>query len=65
MAMSLNCDNTLDYYGHIVPCGIADAGVTTLSEELGRDVTVADLQEPLVSAIAALDGDLRVADHDL
>ncbi|UBI01626.1 lipoyl(octanoyl) transferase LipB [Corynebacterium freneyi] len=64
--VSLNCDNTLDYYGHIVPCGIADAGVTTLSEELGRDVTVADLREPLVSAIAAaLDGDLRVADHDL
>ncbi|MFC3849810.1 lipoyl(octanoyl) transferase LipB [Corynebacterium hansenii] len=64
--VALNCDNTLDYYGHIVPCGIADAGVTTLSEELGRDVTVADLREPLTSAIAAaLDGDLRVEDHDL
>lgn len=64
--VSLNCDNTLDYYGHIVPCGIADAGVTTLSEELGRDVTVADLREPLTSTIAAaLDGTLRVEKHDL
>ena len=64
--VSLNCDNTLDHYGHIVPCGIADAGVTTLSEELGRDVTVADLREPLTSAIAAaLDGTLRVEKHDL
>ena len=64
--VALNCDNTLDFYGHIVPCGIADAGVTTLSEELGRDVTVADLREPLTSAIAAaLDGDLRVEKHDL
>ena len=64
--VSLNCDNTLDHYGHIVPCGIADAGVTTLSEELGRDVTVADLREPLTSTIAAaLDGTLRVEKHDL
>lgn len=64
--VALNCNNTLDYYGHIVPCGIADAGVTTLSAELGRDVTVADLREPLTSAIAAaLDGDLRVEKHDL
>lgn len=64
--VALNCDNTLEYYGHIVPCGIADAGVTSLSEELGRDVTVDDLREPLTEAIvAALDGDLGVAKHDL
>ena len=64
--VSLNCDNTLEHYGHIVPCGIADAGVATLSDELGRDVTVADLREPLTSAItAALDGTLRVEKHDL
>ena len=37
-----------------------------MSAELGRDVTVADLREPLTSAIAAaLDGDLRVEKHDL
>ena len=40
--------------------------MTTLSEELGRDVTVADLREPLTSTIAAaLDGTLRVEKHDL
>jgi lipoyl(octanoyl) transferase len=37
---ALNCDNDLDWYHRIVPCGIRDAGVTTLSEELGRPVTV-------------------------
>lgn len=64
--VALNCDNTLDYYGHIVPCGIADAGVTTLSAELGRTVTVSDMREPLAEAIvAALDGRLRVAGHEL
>ena len=37
---ALNCDPDLSYFGTFVPCGIADAGVTSLSEELGRDVTV-------------------------
>ncbi|GAA1733692.1 lipoyl(octanoyl) transferase LipB [Aeromicrobium alkaliterrae] len=37
---SLNADIDLAWYDRFVPCGIADAGVTTLSAELGRDVTV-------------------------
>ena len=37
---ALNCDPDLTAYDRIVPCGIADAGVTSLSRELGRDVTV-------------------------
>ena len=37
---SLNCDCDLAAYDRIVPCGIRDAGVTSLSVELGRDVTV-------------------------
>jgi len=44
---ALNCDVDLSWYDRFVPCGIADAGVTTLSEELGRDVTVAEVV-PLV-----------------
>lgn len=39
---ALNCDNDLGGFGGIVPCGIPDADVTTLSAELGRDVTVAE-----------------------
>ncbi len=39
---ALNCDVDLAWYDRFVPCGIADAGVTTLSAELGRDVTVAE-----------------------
>ncbi|WP_312886855.1 lipoyl(octanoyl) transferase LipB [Actinocrinis puniceicyclus] len=46
---ALNCDNDLDWYHRIVPCGIRDAGVTTLSEELGRHVTVQDVL-PLVES---------------
>jgi len=39
---ALNCDVDLAWYDRFVPCGIADAGVTSLSAELGRDVTVAE-----------------------
>ena len=40
---ALNCDCDLSWFDRIVPCGISDAGVTTLSAELGRDVTVAEV----------------------
>lgn len=37
---ALNCNPDMTYYDKIVPCGIRDAGVTSLSWELERDVTV-------------------------
>ncbi|MEH1011655.1 lipoyl(octanoyl) transferase LipB [Micromonospora sp. CPCC 206060] len=40
---AINCDCDLTYYDRIVPCGIQDAGVTSLSAELGRPVTVAEV----------------------
>ncbi|GAA3644760.1 lipoyl(octanoyl) transferase LipB [Nocardioides ginsengisoli] len=40
---SLNCDVDLSWYDRFVPCGISDAGVTSLSAELGRDVTVREI----------------------
>lgn len=47
--LALNCDADLAPYALIVPCGIADAGVTTLSLELGRRVTVSEVA-PLLEA---------------
>ena len=46
---ALNCDCDLSAFDRIVPCGIRDAGVTSLSRELGRDVTVAEML-PIVEA---------------
>ena len=46
---ALNCDNDLAWFDRIVPCGITDASVTTLSRELDRDVTVQDVL-PVVEA---------------
>jgi lipoyl(octanoyl) transferase len=40
---AINCDVDLGWYDRFVPCGIADAGVTSLSQELGRDVPVAEV----------------------
>jgi lipoyl(octanoyl) transferase len=40
---ALNADCDLSFYDRFVPCGIRDAGVTSLTAELGRPVTVADV----------------------
>jgi len=44
---ALNCDPDMSAYDKIVACGIRDAGVTSLSLELGRDVSVDEVR-PIV-----------------
>jgi lipoyl(octanoyl) transferase len=51
---ALNCDNSLAPYDAIVACGIRDATVTTLSQELGRDVPVAEVLPLLAKHLPAL-----------
>jgi len=46
---ALNCSNSFEAYDQIVACGIADAGVTSISRELGRHFTPEDVV-PLISA---------------
>ena len=40
---ALNCNNDLSWFDRIVPCGIRDAGVTTISKEIGRNISVDDV----------------------
>ena len=64
--LELNCNANLDEFDRIVPCGIRDAGTTSLTAEVGRDVPVAEAL-PLVRAavLSALDGELPVTERGI
>jgi lipoyl(octanoyl) transferase len=48
---ALNCDPDMTAFSNMIPCGIVDAGATSLSTELGRDVTVAEAIDPVEAAM--------------
>ncbi|WP_205473563.1 lipoyl(octanoyl) transferase LipB [Nocardioides sp. SYSU D00038] len=52
--IALNCDVDLGWYDRFVPCGISDAGVTTLTAERGRPTTVAKVLPLLQARLAEL-----------
>ncbi len=64
--LELNCNADLAHFDRIIPCGISDAGVTSLATELGRDVPVAEVM-PLVQrgVLDAVQGALPVSERDI
>jgi lipoyl(octanoyl) transferase len=59
---ALNCDCDLEAFSAIVPCGISDAGVTSLTAELGHRVAIDDVIDRVTAAVCdVLDGRLQVA----
>jgi lipoyl(octanoyl) transferase len=61
---ALNCDCDLSWYDRIVPCGISDAAVTSLSAAAGRAVTVADVLPVAEHHLAAALGAVSVLRAD-
>jgi len=45
---ALNVKTDLSWFGRITPCGIKEFGITSLSRELSREVTLADVEEKIV-----------------
>jgi lipoate-protein ligase B len=51
--LALNADTVLDYDRLITPCGTPEFGITSISNELGRDVSWAEARDVLLPALAA------------
>lgn len=54
--IAINCDNDLSPFGLIVPCGIKTHGVTSLSNESGRSITIEDARPAVKGAFEEVFG---------
>jgi lipoyl(octanoyl) transferase len=53
---ALNVNTDLNYFNYIVPCGIPDKAVTSMEQELGHPVALAEVEQKLPKHLAQLFG---------
>lgn len=51
---ALNVNTDLNFFNHIIPCGIDDKAVTSLSKELGREVNLNEVKEKVKNHLVDL-----------
>lgn len=61
--LALNCDIDLTWFDHIIPCGIEGKGVTSLSKELEKTVTVEEASSHLTTSFADIFDCVLVTDE--
>nr|XP_039259966.1 putative lipoyltransferase 2, mitochondrial [Styela clava] len=54
--LALNCNTDMLWFSRIVPCGILDKGVTSLSLQTGRDVTVEEVMPQFLTEMSSVFG---------
>lgn len=54
--IALNCNNDLSPFALIIPCGIQGYGVTSLSNEIGKEITVSDAKEKICASFESVLG---------
>ena len=52
--IALNIDPDLSYFNHIVPCGIQDKSVTSMSMELGQKISIKEVKNVLLSKMQTI-----------
>lgn len=51
---ALNVNNSLDAYEKFIPCGIDDAGVTTMSKVLGEEIRLTDVAQSVMGLMGKI-----------
>ena len=53
---AINVNTDLDYFKNIIPCGIDDKAVTSLSLELGQEIDIMEVEQKILNNLATIFG---------
>ena len=51
--LALNVNTDLSLFNNIIPCGIVDKGVTSIKNELGREISMVDIKNEMIKEFSA------------
>ncbi len=51
---AFNINSDLNYFAHIIPCGIDDKAVTSLQKELGEEISLEDVKDKMKKHLSTL-----------